>query len=112
MRGRTFEAKTNRDLTPLHHAAGFNDNPAVVQALVDAGADIEAGTGDVGTPLHSAARTNETEVVQALVDAGADIEARTGNVGLTPLHHAAAIQREPGGGTDAAGCWGRPQCEG
>ena len=38
------KAKANGDLTPLHYAAGNNDNPAMVRALVDAGADIEART--------------------------------------------------------------------
>ena len=41
--------------TPLHFAAGFSDNPAVIDVLVAAGADVES-RDDIGlTPLHRAA---------------------------------------------------------
>ena len=72
--------------TPLHWAARFTDNPAVIAALVDAGADLEARTEGGLTPLHWAARGNENKalltapksnpaVIAALLDAGADLTA-------------------------------------
>ena len=58
---------------PLHYAALFNDNPGMVQALVDAGADPNARDGDGDTPLQLAMMFNDNpEVAQALVDAGAE----------------------------------------
>ena len=71
------------DLTPLHDAARYHVNEAVVEALIEGGADVGART-DTGraeegdyTPLHFAAEFNENvSVTQALIDAGADVNAR------------------------------------
>ena len=55
----------------------FPNGPAVVRALVAAGADV--GTRFVGghteTPLHWAASSDDVAVLDALLDLGADIEA-------------------------------------
>jgi uncharacterized protein len=55
----------------------FPNGPAVVAALIEAGAEVDAPF--VGahpeTPLHWAASSDDVEVVDALVDAGADVEA-------------------------------------
>ncbi|MEU9962264.1 ankyrin repeat domain-containing protein [Streptomyces sp. NPDC050982] len=76
----------------LHIAADwpghYPNGPAVVAALVEAGADPNARFGGAHseTPLHWAASSNDVPVLDALVEAGADIEA-TGAVigGGTPL---------------------------
>ena len=39
--GADLEERDKGGLTPLHWAAGSNENPAVITALVDAGADLE-----------------------------------------------------------------------
>ena len=44
-----------------------------------AGADPKTRTSDGQTPLHMAARENNTAVVEALLAAGADPKARDGN---------------------------------
>ena len=82
-----LQAKTvvRRPCTPRR---GGNENPAVVEALLAAGADIAAGDNDGEMPLHHAARWNDAAVVEALLAAGADIAAGD-NDGETPLHHAA-----------------------
>ena len=70
--------------TPLHWAAAFSPNPAVIAALLDAGADLEARGSWGKMPLHRAAESNKNPaVIAALLDAGAN------HVGNTPLHHAA-----------------------
>lgn len=72
----------------------FPNGAAIVAALVEAGADVNARfTGPhTETPLHWAASSNDVAVLDALLDAGADIEA-TGAVigGGTPLADARAF---------------------
>ena len=60
---------------------GFAD---VAQALIDAGADVEARIGYGIRPLMLAAGYGETAVVAALLNAGADVVARNDG-GLTAL---------------------------
>jgi ankyrin repeat protein len=66
----------------------YPNGPAVIDALVHAGADVNArfvGTYNE-TPLHWAASSNDVPVLDALIDAGADIEADGGVIGGgTPL---------------------------
>ncbi|MDE2757944.1 MAG: ankyrin repeat domain-containing protein [Acidobacteriota bacterium] len=63
--------------TPLHVAAWFNKNPAVIEFLLKAGADLEARDPDGDTPLHLAAWFNDNPaVIEALLKAGADREVR------------------------------------
>ena len=81
--------------TPLHLAAGYNKNPAVVQALLASGADPKARGESAKTPLHRAARYNENPaVVQALLAAGADPKAQD-QWQWTPLHRAAWNNENP-----------------
>ena len=80
--------------TPLHLAAAFHKNPAVIEVLLKAGADPKARDDDKDTPLHLAARNNRNPgVIKALLKGGAD--ART-NLKWTPLHEALVIKGEPG----------------
>ena len=62
--------------------------PAVVRALVRAGARVDACDGVKHcTPLHMAARRGNKGVAEALLDCGASIEARD-SLGDTPLRRA------------------------
>jgi ankyrin repeat protein len=83
-------------LPPLH-AAAKGGHTAVLQVLLDYGADVDAATDSteepVGTPagataLHNAAVNGHTAAIQLLVDAGADVQA-TESSGCTPLYLAA-----------------------
>ncbi|WP_264375299.1 MULTISPECIES: ankyrin repeat domain-containing protein [unclassified Wolbachia] len=59
------------ELTLLHIAAEYS-NEKVVQALLGAGASVNAVDSCGRTPLDRATASNSLEVVQALLDAGAD----------------------------------------
>ncbi len=88
--GANLEARGGKDgLTPLHMAA-VSGSPDLVQALVQAGANLEVRDNYGLTPLHGAARYGSPDLVQALVQAGANLEARGGKYGWTPLHVVAA----------------------
>lgn len=88
--------------TPLHFATDwpgfFPNGPAVVKALLDAGADPSApieGGRHTETPLHWAASSDDVELAEALIDGGADIEATGASIaGGTPLDDAVGY-----------GCW-------
>ncbi len=93
--GADVDAPQGDGMTALHWAAR-NDDPSLVRVLLDAGADVAAGTR-IGsyTPLHMAAETGAGEVVEELLQAGADPEAEAeGAGGARPLHLAAASGNE------------------
>jgi ankyrin repeat protein len=64
------------------------DSRAIVMALLDAGADVNARSKYDNTPLHDVATSELSAYVTALLEAGADIKARNTR-GDTPLHLAA-----------------------
>lgn len=74
-------------------AAQFNDDPRVITALADAGADMEWTSDIGGTPLIYASIQN-ANAIPALLEAGADINAPDHN-GSTPLMYALANQTNP-----------------
>ena len=68
--------------SPLHSAAGSTNDPAMIVALVEAGAELDAWRPGIHspygwTPLHLAVDSNRNPAVTAaLIEAGADIHAR------------------------------------
>src|SRR5215469_2055952 len=59
--------------TPLHYAAS-SDDADVAEALIDAGADIEAPDGSIGTPLDNAVGYGCWHVARLLVAHGARVD--------------------------------------
>lgn len=68
--------------TPLISAATFGKT-AIVEALIDANADLSIKNNDGATALHSAAFFGQIEIVQLLIDAKADKTVKN-NFGVTP----------------------------
>jgi ankyrin repeat protein len=81
-------------MTPLMHAAGYNPSPAVITALVQAGAKVDDRDKDGLTPLLYAATNSSPAVVTALMQAGANVDGKA-KYGLTPLMMAAAFNETP-----------------
>lgn len=76
---------------PLQLATSYSRDPAVIELLLDRGADINEVTrrGPVRTPITFAAEHNPNPSITALLlDRGADVNDK-GHAGMTPLHYAA-----------------------
>lgn len=73
-----------------------DEHPERIQALIDAGADVNVRSPKGQTALHAASRAGFSEVIQRLLEAGAQVNARTID-GITPLtvatraRHAGAV---------------------
>jgi ankyrin repeat protein len=78
--------------TVLHHAVVFNDGESV-NAIITAGAGLDALDHAQSTPLHIAAAEGAPASVAALLAHGANASARDA-YGRTPLHRA-ALAGEP-----------------
>jgi len=77
--------------TPLHVLCGAAaaQRPKLLEALIHAGADVNARRGPAAdAPLHAAARAGAFDVVAGLVGAGANAVCENG-AGLTPAEVAA-----------------------
>ena len=88
--GADVNAAHGDGMTALHWAA-LNDDVAMLNMLVYAGANPSAVTriGDY-TPLHLAAKSGHAQVVEALLGAGSEVNAVTTAGGASALHFAAA----------------------
>lgn len=83
-------SKNNNGYTPLHYFSKYGSFQSV-QALLEAGGDVNATTKWAETPLHMAVHNpNAYEVIQLLIKAGADKEAKDFS-GLTPIFSAVTM---------------------
>mmetsp|Transcript_6945 Transcript_6945/g.11197 ORF Transcript_6945/g.11197 Transcript_6945/m.11197 type:complete len:389 (-) Transcript_6945:166-1332(-) len=73
--------------TPLHNAAA-GGNTAIMRALIDRGADVNAKTVSGRTPLHCAAEKGREHAIKTLLANKAEINARDAS-GWTPVFLAA-----------------------
>jgi len=90
-------ASGNKNGSVLMWAASFTDNPGVITALVERGADInEAEARFLGTPLTGASvYSKNPAVIKELIRLGADINVRASN-NNTALMAAAMFNENPG----------------
>jgi hypothetical protein len=106
-KGARLDARNRRGAQPLHYAAdGIPDSAywnaeaqaAIIEYLIDAGADPNSADKSGVAPLHRAVRTRCAATVQALLAKGADplLKNKTGS---TPLH--LAVQTTGRGGTSS-----------
>lgn len=85
-----LKERDKRGLKPLHLAARFNPSPAVVEALAEGGADVDAMTVHDFNALHVAACFSDSAaMVAALAAVGVDANGRDMH-DATPLHAAAS----------------------
>jgi len=85
-------ARSTRQTTPLHEAAGAGDKE-VAELLLTHGADINARDKSGGTPLHWAVLTDRRGVAELLLARHAAVNAKTA-LGYTPLQMAASMGHE------------------
>lgn len=89
LRPQSGELPMLQQATPLHFAAQ-SGHPAIVRALLDAGADVNARNPQGITPLHLAAWDGNAEIVSLLIERGAELNMRNHrNEGLSALDIAA-----------------------
>ena len=72
-----INARDKDKRTLLHFAAGWSESPAVIELLLDKGANIEARDAKCNTPLFLAAEITKTPaIIEVLLDKGANVDAR------------------------------------
>lgn len=74
--------------SPLHYAS-LRGHEALVELLINYGADVNFTDSYKSSPLHKAAYSGHIKIVEYLLSQGANINARTCLVN-TPLHKAVA----------------------
>jgi ankyrin repeat protein len=108
--GAAVDAVNRRRQQPLHYAVDGSPSAerwdpraqvATITALIDAGADPNAGDMGGVTPLHRAVRNRCAAAVQTLLDRGADPRRKNGS-GSTPAQLAKATTGKGGSGSPEA----------
>ena len=80
----------NNQLTALHSAA-YDGKLKIMEALINAGANVNKRNKEDETPLHKATWNRKTDAVQLLISSGAQINVAN-DKGNTPLHFAVTAQ--------------------
>lgn len=100
------------DNTPLHYAA-LNEDSGPLEALIAAGANVNARNAEGATPLHMTAFATRTKNAKLLLEAGADPLLKT-NEGRDVASVARRVRADEVAGIVAIwilkGCKPRSQC--
>lgn len=108
--GAALDARNRMGAAPLHYAADAapgspywdeNAQRAIVEYLIEAGADPNASDKRGVAPIHRAVRTRNAPAVRALIAGGANPRLANGN-GSTPLQLATQTTGRGGSGSAAA----------
>ena len=83
----------NYTVTPLHLAA-WSGEPAMVELLLDSGADVDARGGEWNALYFALAHNPNPAVAELLLDRGSSLNP-TGSATETPLHQAARFNTNP-----------------
>ena len=75
----------NKNKNTSESAQSVRNSHEIIEALLEAGIDLELTDQEGNTALHKAASTGNTEILNTLIKKGANIHA-TNNNGDTPLH--------------------------
>ena len=92
--GANVNAASDEDTTVLMQAALLNQNPEVIETLIDKGANVNAKNKDGSTALTKAAFNPNPEVIKTLIDEDADVNAKN-KYGYTALIQAALFNQNP-----------------
>ena len=89
-----YQADDYIGATPLHVAANASKDPAILELLLNAGADVNARSSYCGeTPLMYAATGGNVPAMEVLLDAGADSNVFSSSL-FSPLH--SFVIKDPG----------------
>jgi ankyrin repeat protein len=88
---RDVDKADNQGRTPLFYAAS-SQHPALVQLLLDQGANVTHTARNGSTCLDCAVENSARDVVELLLDHGVPLDQPT-NVFGTPLHHAVVLHQ-------------------
>ena len=90
-----IEKALNRHGEFCLHLAAKQDDPAVVEVLLELGANAQVyKPQNQSTPLHVAAHHGKGDVLRKLLDCGAELNAKTTS-GWLPIHSAIAYSTNP-----------------
>lgn len=94
-KGGKVDTQDKEGRRPLHFAAAYAQDTAVLAYLLQAGADLQARSAYAYSPLHYAAHFNKNPaVLHWLLEKGSDVQALD-NRRATPLHLAARYNPNP-----------------
>lgn len=114
--GAGINTRNEDGLTALQFALWDEKRPAIIEALIRNGADVnEPHVYDGNTPLMMSAERLPSSIARCLIEHGADVNAKHIHSGKTPLHFAAVMDRpdivqlllEHGADWSAETCTGR-----
>lgn len=82
-----------RSALPINLAVTAKENPRIMKALIDHGANVNQADHAGLTPLHIAAKKGKKDIAELLIEQGAQVNIRESHRKPTPLHFAVAYEK-------------------